>query len=705
MIIQDPAGVLQRIPELKPLCEDAGVRRAVERGDPFRLYRALFWARWLGRLRSHRAVLDALLRQRRLFARPLKGSPSLGTVNGFGMTLLGSAEPDPEDGTSIATHCFVALFAIPLLPLGAYVVRPSEENKGLQRGWTLFARVPMGAFPWLYGRAVALGVMALVGLGAARAFHASRYQDVRVVNGFQEPLRVEIGGLTQLVPAGGMHVLSVPVGAQKGRAVSEGGVEVDTVEINVASGHDVLAWNIAGAAPIFRETVTYQKVLSQAPSPYKPTFFCGERVVVLDNVNDAFVQPPSSVQMSKHQASVSRTHVDVVRERRNALELCMAVLQMEERFGDALPFTEAVARLANWEDGPATLAVQVAFAKTPAEAIRVARRALEARPDSVELHRTYQWARENAGELSALREEYRPRAEAQPDSATAQYLYRRLLRGPEGLSAMEELAQRFPDDPHILRAAVYNRWRAGDWEGTVKGWEQLRGLDLMSAVDLAKAEATALVALGRRGEALKLLRELFQAESSEQDSLAELYARVAHVEKGESPDTLITALEASSQLEEGEKLWDLRARSELPLVGAPEGVAARLVYMVKQDPQAALKLAERLKRTEIRWLNQGTWGLTYGEAVRTGATVVEQVLGRTTGMNPDSQELFRRFVRGEAVRLEEAELDPELRAAACFVRSRNATLPAEERQKLVEQARREDWFQGTVTEAIATWAP
>lgn len=176
-MIQDPAGLLHRVPELRPLCEDPGVLRAVEQGDPFRLYRALRWARWLGRLRSHREMIDALLSQRRLFARPLKGNPWLGTVNGFGSTLLGSAEPDPHDGTHIATHYVVALFALPLLPLGAYVVRPGEGSGALNRSWALFARVPLGPLPWLWSRALALGVMALVALGAAQTCQDSRSQD------------------------------------------------------------------------------------------------------------------------------------------------------------------------------------------------------------------------------------------------------------------------------------------------------------------------------------------------------------------------------------------------------------------------------------------------------------------------------------------------------------------------------------------------
>ncbi|HYH96980.1 hypothetical protein [Hyalangium sp.] len=190
-MIQDPAGLLQRIPELKPLCEDPGVLHAVEHGDPFRLYRALRWARWLGRLRSHRELIDSLLRQRRLFARPLHKNPWLGTVNGFGSTLLGTAEPDSLDGTHIATHCVVALFALPLLPLGAYVVRPGEGSGAFNRSWTLFARVPMGPLPWLWSRALALGVIVLVVLGALQAFQDSRSQDVRLINGVSQPVLVE----------------------------------------------------------------------------------------------------------------------------------------------------------------------------------------------------------------------------------------------------------------------------------------------------------------------------------------------------------------------------------------------------------------------------------------------------------------------------------------------------------------------------------
>jgi len=706
-MIQDPAGILQRIPELKPLCEDPGVRRAVEHGDPFQLYRALRWARWLGRLRSHRELLDALLRQRRLFARPLKSNPWLGTVNGFGASLLGSAEPDAQDGTHIATHCVVALFAIPLLPLGAYVVRPGEGSGAFNRSWSLFARVPLGLLPWLWSRALALGVMALVVLGAARAYQDSRYQDVRLINGLLQPVRVELGGLQAVVPPQGMTVLSqVPAGPQKGRAVTQEGVEVDTIELDVSSGFDVLAWSIAGAAPVYLETVVYGPESQSAPPSRQPQIFCGRKLLTLRGVDYAFREPPSSMRLSKSQTVATVTHVGLFPQSAGSMPVCLALLTAQDRYTEALPLLELSARLAGWEREATTRAVGIALTQGPEEAVRIARTAIQARPEDVELHRVYQWVAERLGQHEALVKEYRERAEAQPDSAAAQYLSVRLQRGREGAAAMEQLAQRFPQEPLILRSIIYNRWRSGDWTGTAKAWESLRGMDAEGAATTAEAEATALVAQGRRAEALAQLKKLFEeADPGGRAEAAEIYARVAHGEKGVTPDELIAALEADSAEEENSKRWDLRGRAGLITEEAPDWPSLRFMSTVGRDPQAAVALAGQLKPQHLRSMTSGGWALAYGEAVRTGATEPEKALAQAYLLDPASLEVFRQFVRGEAVSLEEAELTPEMRAAACLVRSRNANLPAGERKRLVEQARRDDWLHGAVSEALASWAP
>ena len=52
---------------------------------------------------------------------PVKSVPGLRTVNGCGFTLYGATDPDPRNGSHIATYYFVIL-AIPLFPIARYRV-------------------------------------------------------------------------------------------------------------------------------------------------------------------------------------------------------------------------------------------------------------------------------------------------------------------------------------------------------------------------------------------------------------------------------------------------------------------------------------------------------------------------------------------------------------------------------------------------------
>jgi hypothetical protein len=162
--IRDPAGLLVQIAELEPLCVDPFVRRAVARGDPFRVYRSLWWAWRTGRLRAHRATLRALLRSRRAFARPVReGEMSLGSIDGVGIGLVGRAERE-EDGTLIKTRV-LELAGIPLFPLGAHLVSVREEYGELREA-VYYARVPLGTGWWLW-RSLWTGLAAAALAGTA----------------------------------------------------------------------------------------------------------------------------------------------------------------------------------------------------------------------------------------------------------------------------------------------------------------------------------------------------------------------------------------------------------------------------------------------------------------------------------------------------------------------------------------------------------
>ncbi len=122
MTISDPSQILQRVPELHDLVGDSKIRHAIESGAPFKIYRSLVLAKLFRRLPQHKELLQMLTSQRRLFARGLKGSPSLGTINSVGFSFVGKDEQDVE-GYHIALHAFVILFALPIIPLGSYPSR------------------------------------------------------------------------------------------------------------------------------------------------------------------------------------------------------------------------------------------------------------------------------------------------------------------------------------------------------------------------------------------------------------------------------------------------------------------------------------------------------------------------------------------------------------------------------------------------------
>lgn len=146
--VHDPAGLLVQIAELEPLCTDPLVRRAVASGDPFKVYRSLWWARVTLRLRAQRQTVRALLRTRRAFAKPEKeGNYGLGSVDGVGVGLVGRDERD-DDGTHIKTRVMEFL-GIPVFPLSAHVVSVRQEYGELVKVW-IYARVPLGTGWWLW---------------------------------------------------------------------------------------------------------------------------------------------------------------------------------------------------------------------------------------------------------------------------------------------------------------------------------------------------------------------------------------------------------------------------------------------------------------------------------------------------------------------------------------------------------------------------
>jgi hypothetical protein len=88
---------------------------------------------------------------------PGKRPGGLGAVNGFGTTLIGRRDADPETGTYVVTHVATALF-VPVWALGAYRVATAEGG-----GWYCLGREPLSGLARACNALLVLAVAAAVG--------------------------------------------------------------------------------------------------------------------------------------------------------------------------------------------------------------------------------------------------------------------------------------------------------------------------------------------------------------------------------------------------------------------------------------------------------------------------------------------------------------------------------------------------------------
>ncbi|HEY6003990.1 MAG TPA: hypothetical protein VIV57_14025, partial [Anaeromyxobacter sp.] len=533
---------------------------------------------------------------------------------------------------------------------------------------------------------------------------ATGHRDVTVVNGFAVPVRAMVGTGTREVAPGAAVTLNVPIGTHRARAATASGTELESFELPVAAGRALLLWNVAGAAPVYDEVVEYfVKPPGEDHRGPKPTLHCGDRVFEVTGIDYAFQPPPTKVSMPQGASRHTRRHLDVATglEAPQA-DFCATMLLDSHREADALRVLEARARARGLQRDDVGILLRVAVASGPAEGERVARVVRTAFPDDVMVQRSYQFALEAAGKLPELVAEYRGRAEAAPESPTAQYLHLRLLDGAEQLAGAEAALARFPKDPDLLRLVTALRAETGDFGGAAAAYRTLRVLSAEQAAEVLPETAASLVRLGRGAEALAEIAALFDAlPLPSRAEPAVLYARLAALRGVSGSDALVRRLE--------EKAPDpvLRARAGLPPPspapkGADELVVPALYGLVRKDPRAALEKLRPLPPALVGvQLDSGTWALLYLEAVRTDVRLDPALLAFAP-VRPRHLEKLKSYVRGETGAALPA-VPLVVRAAAEFVRSRNAALPEAERAALAAAARADDPLATWVADAMARW--
>jgi hypothetical protein len=710
VIERDPAGLVTRVPELLRLAQaHATLARAIERGKPHAVYRALFWLKLLGKTDRDSELVNQLLASRRLFIQPLEGAPTMLTYNGVGSRPYGNSEPDSSDGTYIMTLYLVVLF-VPVYPLAAYLVRGASGE-----GWSFFGKVPLSSVGYVWQRALALAGVGAVAFGIFNAVGAARYNTVQVVNALPATVEVQVGaGGPVKVERGGVVGVRTKVGNQD-VVVRLDGKELERGKLDVKRGFDVVAWNVMGAAPLFLETVSYSaEGSSSPPAPNsEPRFSCGERQVLQEDVDYAFRDAPESIKMDKHESVTRRSHFDLAKtppvfcvfelnHRKELVKAQQLALDLAKVSDYDL---ETVARLTNW----------LAEKGDSARALAMSDEGRKRHDGELEQHRLYQSLALAAAQRAQVTEEYRARAKAHPESADAAYLLGRVLTGAEADQFVTSALQRFPRHPPLLRSAAYRALLREDHAAVVQAVETLRSVDPKAWQDSVSLELRALAATGKVDEARKVVDECLHSPGLDDGNrfeyaiaarlLSRFEPRVAppdlDILNGQNKEHTAT-LRLTARVLSGEELDEKELRQ---LDNERLKTRLELEALTHRDPGAALAKVVRGDDASPG-LDATSWALLSCEAARLDQhhPALERLL-RWTPFGRAGAEALVDYVRTGKTSPELEDLAWEARAAADYVRSRSLPPNSPESEALRGRATRQDALRGAVTLAMNEWPP
>lgn len=327
-----PTAAMQRV------LDDPAIKAARESGRLGRL-------QWLLRAKRRASsdaetgrAVDYILADRRLLLSTRHAQPVLFTWNGCGLKFLGREEHDRYDDTYITT-LWLTLAFLPIWPLGQYLVRRIKKGE-----FDIHGKVPMAGLPRLFRPALLVALL-LVGVFAGiRSTLASSFSDVHFVNALNTTVRLEIDGRRFDLAAGKREKRTIRVGEHRIRTLDPTGGTVRDERVEVPAHHDLIAYNVVGAAPLELREFVYYEDADRFPSPTlnETVRLCGQTLVVRRTVHYVFENRPRSIEWGADGDSGRRFQVRVAE---GNWETSLRVLLAAEKLEQAASLARSVALL------------------------------------------------------------------------------------------------------------------------------------------------------------------------------------------------------------------------------------------------------------------------------------------------------------------------------------------------------------------------
>lgn len=223
-----------------------------------------------------------------------------------------------------------------------------------------------------------------------------------------------------------MATFRFKTGPLNGSASLAGAAVVDQFNQNLRFGKQTSSWNIAGAAPLLKgDVIYYRQAGNQSEPEPQPTIYCGQRFIEFNSIDYLFTDPPQQLSLSKNETRRAVSHVRLYTDpkdaKRSGADICSSHLLGSDEEKNIAATLEAMAALQKWDTRATSYAILSARALSPAAAARVAKRAVQAKPE-LDYFRTWRTVAEDADQHASLVPEFAALAKAQPDNPDFQYL-------------------------------------------------------------------------------------------------------------------------------------------------------------------------------------------------------------------------------------------------------------------------------------------